>query len=198
MRHRRRVSAYRENAIPTSATLHEFPVSTRRGHALVVTATVIAVILLCMAGVTIVMGAPPAIEGWKWPMTVAGGVALVGALVLHRLRRRVLAIVRTGDHVHLVIEREHVRLEFPLGVSGDQMTNKVNRIPIYEVWLKLLEPNRERGIVLTETRGAIHGPQAGWLTGTDANGVCERFEAGRLGMLAELRAAVEAINTRRR
>ena len=137
--HRRGVSTstspYRENAIPSAETLHDFPVSTRRGHAQVVLLGVVAMLLLVAAGVTIFAGAPPEIEGWKWPMTVVGACALVGAIVVHGRRRRRLTIVRTGEQHHLVIDREHVRLEFPLGVSGDQMTSRVNRLPLYEVWL---------------------------------------------------------------
>ena len=192
------MSAYRENAIPSSETLHDFPVSTRRGHALVVTLGVIAMFLLVAAAVTIFAGAPPAIEGWKWPMTAAGALALVGAIVLHQLRRRRLLIVRTGDVLHLIVEREEVRLAFPLAISGDQMTTRVNGIPMYEVWLKLVDASHQRGIFLGETRGAIHGAQEDWLTGIDKTVACDRFEVGRVGLLAELRAAVESINARRR
>jgi hypothetical protein len=192
------MGAYRENAIPGSETVHDFPVSTRRGHALVVALGVIAMLLLVAAGVTFFAGAPPAIESWKWPMAIVGAVALAGAFVRHRLRRRRLRIVRTGDRHELVIDAEHTRLVFPLGISGDQMKSMVNHVPIYEVWLKLVDANGATGIFLNETRGAIYGPQQGWLTGIDRTVACDRFEAGRVGMLEELRAAVDAINARTR
>jgi len=179
------------------ASVYEIPVVTRRGHALVVTLGVVACILLVCAGVTIFMGAPPEIEGWKWPMTGGGAVALVGAFALHRTRRRVLRITRTDDGKHqLVIEREQIHLTFPLGVSGDQMTNHVNGIPMYEVFLKLVDANQRGGVFFVETRGAIHGSQPDWLKGVDRTVSCERFEAGKVGQLAELRAIVEEINER--
>jgi hypothetical protein len=53
-------------------------------------------------------------------------------------------------------------------------------------------------VFFNETRGAIYGPQDGWLTGIDKTVACDRFEAGRVGMLAELRDAVESINARYR
>src|SRR5688572_1284807 len=104
--------------MPGPESLHEFSVSTRRGHALV-----IACLLLVAGGVTIFMGAPPAIEPWGWPMIGVGAVALVAAFAVHRTRRRVLRIVRDGDTHRLIVERERIRLEFPLGISGDQMEN---------------------------------------------------------------------------
>src|SRR5688572_24283701 len=97
-------------------TLHELPVSTRRGHALVVALAVVGIILLVAAGVTIFAGAPPEIEGTEWPMTAIGSLALAGALVRHRLRRRRLAIVTDGEQHYLIIDRERVRLAFPLAM----------------------------------------------------------------------------------
>ena len=194
--YRRAVGVYRENAIPATETLHDFPVSTRRGHALVVFLGVVAILLLVAGGVSIVMGAPPEIQAWEWPMTIAGTVVLVAALAVHRTRRRRLKIVRVGDRHTLVIEREHVHLEFPLGMSGDQMKNMVNHVPMYEVWLKLVDANHRTGIFLSETRGAIHGPQHDWLRGVDKSVACERFESGKVDMLARLRDVVDSINAR--
>lgn len=171
-----------------------FPVITRRGHALVVLLGVIAMLLLVAAGVTFFIGAPPEVEPWKWPMTGVGAAALVGAGVRHAFRRRRLTIVATGGQHHLVIDGEPVRLAFPLGISGGQMTTHVKRIPMYEVWLKLVDASGTTGVFLNETRGAACGPQADWLTNTDKTVPCERFEAGRVGMLEELRRAVEAVN----
>ena len=179
------------------ASVREFTVVTRRGHALVVTLGVIACIVLVCAGVTIFMGAPPEIEGWKWPMTIVGLVALVATFAVHRTRRRTLRITRTDDGKHqLVIEGERIHLTFPLGVSGDQMTNHVNGIPMYEVFLKLVDANQRGGVFFVETRGTIYGPQQDWLHGVDRAVSCERFEAGKVGQLAELRALVESINER--
>ena len=175
-------------------SLHEFSVSTRRGFALVVTLGVVACIVLVAAGVTIFVGAPPEIEGWKWPMTAVGLVALAAAIVVHRSRRRVLRIVHGPDGHHLIVDREDVRLEFPLRVTGDQHTNSVNGIPMYEVWLKLSDARG--GVLFTETRGTIHGPEDDWLSNMDSTPAGERFEAGAVGMLAKLRAAVERINER--
>jgi len=177
-------------------TLYTFPVSTRRGHAVVVLLGVIAMLLLVAGGVSLFMGAPPTIAGWTWPMIIVGAVALVGALVRHSFRRRELVITRRGDQHQLVCAAEDVRLTFPLGFSGDQMTSRVNRVPIYEVWLKLVDSFGRGGIFLAETRGAIYGPQKDWLTGIDKTVACERFEAGRVGMLAELLAAVKQVNAR--
>jgi hypothetical protein len=190
------VSVYRENAPPAAETLHEFSVRTRRGHALVVFLGVVAILLLVAAFVTIFLGAPPAIDAWKWPMTIGGAVVLFAAGIFHRTRRRSLKIVKAGDRYTLSIEREHVLLDFPLGISGDQMKNAINGVPIYEVWLKLVDVNRQTGVFLQETRGAIHGPQGSWLHGVDQSVACERFEAGKVGMLAELRAIVDAINVK--
>jgi hypothetical protein len=181
---------------PAGETLHVFPVSTRRGHGVVVLLAVIAILLLVAGAVSIFMGAPPAIDAWKWPMIIVGAVALAGALVRHRYRRRELAITRTGEQHYLVCEAEQLRLTFPLGFSGDQMTNRVNRVPMYEVWLKLVDANGRGGVFLSETRGAIYGPQSDWLTGIDNRVPCERFEAGKVGMLAELLAVVKTINAR--
>ena len=179
------------------ASVHELSVITRRGHALVVTLGVIACIVLVAAGVTIFMGAPPEIEGWKWPMTIGGLVALAAAFAVHRTRRRTLRITRTDDGAHqLVIEREQIHLTFPLGISGDQHENNVNGVPMYEVYLKLVDANQRSGVFFVETRGTIHGPQSGWLKGVDRAVSCERFEAGKVGQLAQLRAMVEAINAR--
>jgi len=179
------------------ASVYECPVATRRGFALVVTLGVIACIVLVCAGVTIFMGAPPEIEGWKWPMTIVGIVALVATFALHRRRRRLLRITRTDDGKHqLVIEGEQIHLTFPLGISGDQMTNHANGIPLYEVFLKLVDANQRSGVFFIETRGTIHGPQHGWLTGVDPSVSCARFDAGKVGQLAELRAIIEEINER--
>lgn len=191
------MGVYRESAAPAPEIVERFPVVTRRGHALVVLLVVIAVLVGCAAFVTLFMGAPPGVEPWKWPMTAVTGAALVGAFIRHRFRRRELTIVRTGDQHHLEIAREHVRLAFPLGISGDQMTTRAGRIPIYEVFLKLVAADRKTGIFLTETRGAIHGAQKDWLTGVDRSVACDRFESGRLGVLAELRGVVEHINAKR-
>ena len=172
--------------------LHEFAVSTRRGHALVVTLGVVACILLVAAGVTMFAGAPPQIEGWMWPMAGAGAAALAGAFAVHRTRRRRLRIVHGPDGHHLLIDREDLRLAFPLKVSGEQFTNHVNGIPMYEVWLALADART--GIVITETRGAIHGAQANWLSNMERGIARTRFDAGGTGMLAQLRAIVELLN----
>jgi hypothetical protein len=172
--------------------LHEFGVSTRRGHALVVTLGVVACILLVAGGVTMFMGAPPQIEPWMWPMIGAGVAALAGAFALHRTRRRTLRIVHGPDGHHLLIDREDIRLAFPLKVSGDQFTNHVNGIPMYEVWLALADSRT--GIALTETRGAIHGAQANWLSNMEGGVARTRFDVGGTGMLAKLRAVVEQLN----
>jgi hypothetical protein len=177
-------------------SLHEFPVCTRRGHALVVTLGVVACIVLVAAGVTIFAGAPPEIEGWKWPMTAVGLVALVATFVVHRGRRRLLRIVHGPDGHHLIVDREDVRLEFPLRITGEQHTNSVNGIPMYEVWLKL--GDARTGVFFTETRGTIHGPEDDWLSNMDASPAPVRFESGAVGMLAKLRAVVEQINERAR
>ena len=192
------MSVYRENAAPAAETVREFPISTRRGHGLVVALGVVAILLVVAAGVSIFAGAPPPLEPWTWPMAAGGIVALVAAVVVHRGRRRTMAIVRTGDLHHLVVEAENVRIEFPLAVTGDQMTTSIRGIPMYHVWLKLVDASGQAGVFLEEVRGAIHGPQRDWLTGIDRTVACDRFESGRVGMLAELRAAVEAINTRQR
>jgi hypothetical protein len=172
--------------------IHEFAVSTRRGHGLVVTLGVVACILLVAAGVTVFMGAPPEIEPWGWPMAGVGAVALAGAFARHRMRRRTLRIVHGPDGHHLLIEHEDVRLAFPLKISGAQNKNDVNGIPMYEVWLALADART--GILLLETRGAIHGPQAGWLNNLESGVARTRFESGAVGMLAELRGAVEQVN----
>ena len=185
------MSVERETGVET---LYTFPVSTRRGHGLVVLLGVIAMLLLVAGGVSLFMGAPPAIAAWTWPMIIGGTVFLVGALVRHLFRRRTLAITRNGARHELVCAAEGVRLAFPLGFSGDQMTNRVNRVPMYEVWLKLVDSHGRGGVFLSETRGAAYGPQRDWLTGVDKNVACERFEAGRLGMLAELLAVVKQVN----
>jgi hypothetical protein len=173
-------------------SLHEFHVSTRRGHALVVLLGLVACLGLVAAGVTIFMGAPPEIERYEGAMTAIGLVTLAGAVIVHRRRRRVLRIVHGPDGHHLIIERENVLLEFPLRISGDQMTNHVNGIPMYEVWLKLADARN--GILLVETRGAIHGSQPNWLSEIDRSVSATRFEAGSVGMLSKLRAIVEQIN----
>jgi hypothetical protein len=152
--------------------------------------------VLVAAGVTVFAGAPPEIEGWKWPMTAVGLVALVATFVRHRMRRRILRIVHGPDGHHLIVDGEDVRLEFPLRISGDQHTNSVNGVPIYEVWLKLVDARS--GVLFTETRGTIHGPEDDWLSNLDSTPASVRFEAGAVGMLANLRAAVEQINTRAR
>ena len=177
-----------------STETHTFPVSTRRGHGVVVLLGVIAMLLLVAGGVTMFMGAPPAIESWMWPMLIVGALALVGALVRHSFRRRRLVITRSEEKHYLVVEGEGLRLSFPLGFSGDQMKSTVNRVPIFEVWLKLVDSFGRGGVFLSETRGAIYGAQANWLTGIDRAVACDRFEAGRVGMLAELLAVVKEIN----
>ena len=192
------MSVYRESAAPAPETIHEFPVSTRRGHALVVLLGTVSILLLVAWGVSVFGGTPPGLGPWVAPMGIAGAVALVGAVVLHRRRRRQLLIVRTGDAHHLVVERENVRIAFPLGISGDQFTESMRGIPIYHVYLKLADANGRGGVFIEETRGAIHGPQEGWLTQTDRSFQATRFESGRVGTLAQLRAAVEAINARTR
>jgi hypothetical protein len=179
---------------PASETLYVFAVSTHRGLAGVVLLGVIATIVLVAAGVSIFVGAPPGFEAATRPMIIVGVLALAAATVLHRRRLRRLHITRVGDQHFLTIERESVRLLFPLGFSGDQLKTKVGRIPTYDVWLKLVDRDRRGGIFLTETRGAAYGPQRGWLTGIDRTVSCERFEARKLDQLAKLLAAVKAIN----
>ena len=176
-------------------TLHDFPVSTRRGHALVVALAVIGIIILVAAGVTIFTGAPPPIDEYGWPMAGVGALFLGGGIVRHVYRRRRLRIVRTDTGHHLVVDRERVRLEFPIDMQGTQLENNINGIPTWEVWFRIVDANR-RGIFLTETRGAIHGPQDDWWVDNldRASGDFTRFEAGRVGMLAKLRDAIEAIN----
>jgi hypothetical protein len=171
-----------------------FPVSTHRGLAGVVFLGVIATLVLVAAGVTIFSGAPPAIESLTSPMIIVGALALVGALVLHLRRLRRIHITRSGDQHFLTVEREPVRLSFPLGFSGDQLKTKAGRVPMYHVWLKLVDRDRRSGIFLAETRGAAYGPQRDWLTGIDKTVSCERFEARALGQLAKLLAVVKAIN----
>jgi hypothetical protein len=188
------VSANSDTTTESNETLHVFPVSTRRGHALVVLLGVIAMLLLVAGGVTMFMGAPPAIQSWMWPMIIVGAAALAGAFVRHSFRRRRLVITRSDEQHYLEVDGEGIRLPFPLGFSGDQIKNTVNRIPIYEVWLKLVDSYGRGGVFLTETRGAIYGAQTGWLTGIDRTVACERFEAGKVGMLAELLGVVKAIN----
>jgi len=170
-------------------TLHVFPISTRRGHA-----GVIAMLFLVAAGVTIFMGAPPGIESLKWPMIIVGVLALAGALVLHQRRRRRLVITRSGEQHYLSVEREPVRLWCPLGVSGDQMNTRVDKLWIYDVWLKLVDRDRGCGILLAETRGAACGPERNWLIGIDKTVSCEPFDARKFGELAKLLAVVKGIN----
>ena len=176
-----------------SETLHSFPVSTRRGHGLVVFLGTMAMLLL-VAGVVTFFGAPPEIMPWKWPMMIAGAVFLVGAFVRHSQRRRTLEITKSGDQHFLICATEDVRLTFPLSFSGDQMTQRIKGIPMYEVWLKLVDAFGRGGVFLQETRGAIHGAQKDWLTGIDKAVACERFEAGSVGQLAEILARVKAVN----
>jgi hypothetical protein len=178
-------------------TLDSFPVSTRRGHALVVFLGVVGCIALVVWGVNTFAGAPDAIMKWTWPSFGIGLAALALAFVRHRARRRQLRISKVGDRYYLNVFGERVDLEFPLTMSGDQVENRINGMPMYEVWLKLVA-GTGRGIFLVETRGTIHGPQHGWLAGIDPAGTCERFEAGKVGQLAKLRAVVDDINRRAR
>jgi hypothetical protein len=102
--------------------------------------------------------------------------------------------VRTGDRLRLVVPGE-VELSFPIALSGTQLTTSVRGVPVYEAYLKAVDPLGE-GIVLHETRGAVHGALTDWFsvidktTPTRARG----YDVRRAGELPRLRARIEEIN----
>lgn len=184
---------YRENALPDPVVVRTFNVSTKRGGGMVVFLGVIAIFALVAGGVTMFAGAPPGIEPWMWPMIGLGVVTLIGAFVRHRYRRRKLVVTRIGDRHLLTIAEESVELEFPLRMSGSQFTEKLNRLPMYHVFLKLSDA-RGHGLVLHETRGAIYGAQENWFAEVDDKTPAVTFEIGTAHMIAEIRDVVAELN----
>ncbi len=173
-------------------TPFEVALRTRRGESAVVALAVLAILLLVAVGVALVKRAPEPIERWKGAMGAVGLAALIGAAIIHTRRRRTLRILRDGDTRYLVIDRESVRLRFPLAISGEQHHTRTGRVSMYVVLLKLVDATGTRGLLLVETRGAAWGPQADWLDGLAPGGPpCARFEAG-LGALARLRSEIDA------
>jgi hypothetical protein len=184
---------YRENALPAPEVVRTFDVSTKRGGGMVVFLGVIAIFALVAGGVTMFAGAPPGIEPWMWPMIGVGVAALVGAFVRHRYRRRKLVVTRIGDRHLLAIADESVELEFPLRMSGSQFTEKLNRVPLYHVFLKLSDA-RGHGLLLHETRGAIYGAQESWFKEVDDKTPSVTFETGKAHMIAEIRDLVAELS----
>jgi len=174
--------------------LHEFPVVTRSGYAVAVALGCVGLVLLTVWGIWEITGMPPVLDPWIKPCVFIGSPAMGVALALLRNRTTGLWIMRVTDDEHmLAVPLERVYLAFPLAISGDQMTHSIRGRRVYEVSLRLVDATG-RGVFLRETRRATDGPQDRWLRVLDRNVVCEQFEAGRVGMLAELRAAVEALN----
>lgn len=180
------MSAYRDNAMPAPVVEHELTVVTGRGQGLVVFIAVIGLLLAVGGGVAVVKGAPPEIEAWKWPMTVAGGVLLVVAYLVHRTRHRRMVFTREGDRRFAAIPDENVLLELPVTMSGSQLTIRTNGIPMYTVFLKVIDVHG-RAVVFKETRGAIHGAVDHWYAATESTTPAKLFETTSANMILDLR-----------
>ena len=157
---------------------------------------IFALSLICLVAyvVTIFAGAPPEIEAWKWTMPAGAAAFALPAYLLHRSRRRRLRITRHGDAIKLAVPEAALELDFPLECRGTQFIMRVNRVPMHEVFLQLVDGKR-RGVVLHETRGAIHGPERNWFKETlDRTVPSQQFDVSGAGTLAEVRDWVERLN----
>jgi hypothetical protein len=85
-----------------------------------------------------------------------------------------------------------VELEFPLRVSGSQVTVHLRGVPMYHVYLKLRD-EQGRAVLLQEIRGAIHGPQRDWLDDMDPTPATS-FDVNAKGDAVRIRSRVEEIN----
>jgi hypothetical protein len=184
---------YRTSADPnTTEIVYTQDVSTAAGKHSVGILAALSIICLVMLGVTLFAGAPREIQGKEWLMALGAAIFGVPAGLVYSRRARVLTIERHGESLYLRVDG--TELSFPIRCGGTQVTHYVNGIPMYEVVLQLVDDKR-RAIVLSETRGAIHGKQDPWFTNTiDGTVKSQAFEAKKLGGAIKLRSAVEKWN----
>ena len=185
---------YRTSANPNvDEVVYSLDVVSSAGKHLLGVLLALSMICLVCLGVTLFAGAPREVAGLEWLMALGAACFALPALFVHRGRARTLRIVRNGDTVRLSTEGAEVM--FPITCRGAQVTMQVEGIPIYEAYLQLSDATK-KGIVVGETRGAIHGKIAGWFEG----GVDPEVRAGAslevraTGHHERLRDAVEEWN----
>lgn len=186
------MTAYRQSASPEEEVLETFDISTTKGGNLLGFLGAMSLAFLVALGVSVFIGAPPEIEPWIWTFPVGAALFAVPATWLWRKRKRTLKVVRVGDKKKLVVSGM-VELTFPLSVSGTQIVMRMNGVPIYHVYLKLLDAQKQ-GLFFQEVRGAIHGEVPNWLDGIDRSAAATSFDVSRKNDIVRIRSLVEEIN----
>ncbi len=182
---------YREAPRPEEEILQTFEVRVAKGADAIGVLVAVSCIFAVAWVVSLVSGAPPAIEPWVWTFPIAAVVIALPAVWLWRRRRRNLHLVRVHDRVRLVVRGE-VEVTFPLTASGSQVAMPIKGVPVHHVYMKLVDADG-RAIFFQEIRGAAHGPLPGWFTEIDRTPAAA-YEVGHVGQIAVLRARVEEIN----
>lgn len=188
---------YRTSADPNATeTLETFAVVTSKGKHLFGILLGLALVAGVMLGVTLFAGGPREAEAAMPLMGVAAVVLGGGAIAVQQRRARTLTLSRHGEVVSLGAD-ETTRLVLPLTARGAQITSYVNGVPLYEAYLQLADSAR-RGLVVGETRGAIHGQIQGFYKdGVDPEvRALASFEVRSVGELVRLRDAVATWSAR--
>jgi len=184
--------AYREGVADQEQSLLTLDVYTSKGGTTVGILLAISIIFLVMLGVSVFAGAPPEIEPYVWTFGVGAGVFAVPGVIVWMKRKRKLHVVRDRRSTRLVVPNE-TELTFPLTASGSQYTEHMRGVPIYHVYLKLIDVEG-RGILFKETRGAIHGPVRDWFATVDQTVRATSYDVSSAGDAARIRDFVADTN----
>jgi hypothetical protein len=184
--------AYREGVLDREEALLTLDVYTSKGGTTVGLLMAMSIVFLVMLGVSVFAGAPPEIEPYIWTFGVGAVAFAIPSVIVWIKRKRVMRVVRDRRGVRLVVPGE-TELTFPLTATGSQYTEHMRGVPIYHVFLKLVDGDG-RGIVFKETRGAIHGPQRQWFEKVDQTARATSYDVSSAGDAARIRDFVADTN----